>query len=788
MTDPATERAALALFEQSLDVPPGERDAWLVERTRDQPELAARVAAMRAADSIASLRTGAAVEEIEEEEAPERIGAYRIVDRIGRGGMGSVYRGERVAGDFAHDVAIKVIKPGLLSEALVDRFRRERQTLAQLRHPNIAQLHDGGETDAGAPYIVMELVEGEPLLAWAEAQGLARDARARLFETVCAAVAFAHRNLVVHRDITPSNILVTRDGTPKLIDFGIARPAEEGGAEDQAASSIGSLSLTPGYAAPERLRSTRVTTAADIYSLGKVLAALIPDRDDDLEAIVARATADAPASRYPTVEELADDVKAWRTGFPVAARGDSRSYLLRRFVARHRLGVAAAVGTVTLLAVALIVTLLANSRAEAARREAEQRFDQVHALSSYMLFELNGQLARVPGNTAARAALAERAQSYLRLLADSPGSPAALRLDTANGLIRLARIQGVPTEPNLGERDRAMANLEGAARLLEGVESESPRATTLRGLAEILQSLIVLHGNSEQDRARALLQAGERRLAAAPPAGRDGEWIDAVRALRTAQLEFADVAGERPRIPAIIEAMQRDRAAWPAPMRGGEAARVDDAQIAYYRGLLASESDQAEALRQHILAEQAYDALLQARRDDPLLLYRAAWNALDGFAAASQLGREDVSDRLIRRAAAVVDRLALIDDRDDAVRALQANINEGLSQNLRDADQFAPAITLQQRVVALREAAAVEQPNGRQLGNLGFSRMILGIIARDGGNRALACDSWRAALTAFERAKALNQIIGFHEGFMPGLRRNLGHCASGASIAGPLRD
>ncbi|HRO03637.1 MAG TPA: serine/threonine-protein kinase, partial [Terricaulis sp.] len=287
-----------------------------------------------AADSSSTLQTGGAMSALEAEAIPTRIGAYRIVERVGRGGMGSVYRAERDAGDFERTVAIKVIKPGLYSPELVARFQRERQTLASLSHPHIARLYDGGQTDDGSPYFVMELVDGLPLLQWAEAHAPDREARIALFRDICGAVAFAHSQLIVHRDLTPNNVLVTKDGAVKLIDFGIAKPADQEAPPSGVSPSIGQLSLTPGYAAPERLTSAHVTTAADIYSLGRLLQDLIPPgpADDEWRAIIARAAAEEPHARYPTADALLAEIDAWRGHYPVSAMPDTSQYKLRKFV------------------------------------------------------------------------------------------------------------------------------------------------------------------------------------------------------------------------------------------------------------------------------------------------------------------------------------------------------------------------------------------------------------------------------------------------------------------------
>ena len=195
---------------------------------------------------------GAFHETLDDTAVPEQIGAYKITGLIGRGGMGAVYRGERVSGDFDHDVAIKVVRPGAMSDKLIARFEAERQTLASLSHPNIARLFDGGTLESGAPYIVMEYIDGLPITDFADKNNAAKAERLALFKAVCSAVSHAHQNLIIHRDITPSNVLVDKGGQVKLIDFGIAKPFDEDAAVLDMEHSLASLSFTPGFAAPER--------------------------------------------------------------------------------------------------------------------------------------------------------------------------------------------------------------------------------------------------------------------------------------------------------------------------------------------------------------------------------------------------------------------------------------------------------------------------------------------------------------------------------------------------------
>lgn len=795
MNDPATEREALLLFEALLDVPEDERDDWIADRTQGRPELLERVNAIRAANLDALVRTGAAADALYEEAAPERIGAYRIVARIGRGGMGSVYRGERETGDFAHIAAIKIIKPGLLSEALVARFERERQTLATLAHPNIAQLYDGGETEGGSPYIVMEYVDGFPLLQWVEEHRPGTPARRRLFRDICTAVAFAHRNLIVHRDLTPSNVLVTQDGTVKLIDFGIARPAAAlaAPASTTGQGSLDSLSLTPGYAAPERMTSSEVTTAADIYSLGRLLEKLIPptDGDRELRAIIAQATAHNPLDRYPTAEALSADVDAWGEGFPVAALKGGRTYVARKFVQRHRTGVIATAAALSLLFGAFGVTLHALRSTETARAAEAMRFQQLRELAHYMLFDLNDRMSRVVGNTEARVDLAQRAQTYLAALAASPDIGNALRLEAAEGFVKLARIQGVPNEPNFGEREDAKASLDKAVALLDAIGDPGPAVQTVRARLLAHRAVIQIHGDNDGKGAKASIAGALKALDRIAPAQRDLDWFRSRATVRKAQLEVADMTDDMPGVAALAARMEKETGQWPAAARASYDARLDLAYAFYYRGYAMSfdEGTMPKSLPLFHDAEERFHALEKERPNDPIVLYMLAWTGYNGFATASRLGKDAQAAHFIELAQTMIDRLLAIEPQDNALQTLSSGIREAQSQWLRDQGRFDEAIARQREVIAIHQAALTPERSPNTLGALGFSQMILGVIARDAAKRDLACDSWKKAESNLSDLERRDEIAGFMAEFLPGLRRNLKKCAAGRPTTefGPLR-
>ncbi|WP_460832064.1 serine/threonine-protein kinase, partial [Lysobacter humi (ex Lee et al. 2017)] len=293
--DPATEREALRLLRDVLDADAPTRETRLADV---EPTLAARVRALLAHADADAATDALDAPTGDDDVAGLRIGPYRVIERIGHGGMGEVFRAARDDGAFDRDVALKRIWGGFAP--LTGRFLRERQVLARLQHPGIAQLFDGGVTDGGQPWFAMELVRGEPITRWCDARRAGLEQRVDLVREVCAAVDVAHRALIVHRDLKPANVLVGEDGRAKLLDFGIAKLLDEVDAEQTQ-----TLAMTPAWAAPEQRDGRPVTTASDVYQLGMLLRVLLAD---DLPAVgrpAARMAAAFDACRRTAPERAA---------------------------------------------------------------------------------------------------------------------------------------------------------------------------------------------------------------------------------------------------------------------------------------------------------------------------------------------------------------------------------------------------------------------------------------------------------------------------------------------------
>ncbi|HET7755679.1 MAG TPA: protein kinase [Steroidobacteraceae bacterium] len=517
------------LFSTASELDAAQRAAYLEEACEDaelRAELASLLQAQQASRIVidrpaVEYLTGGNASPSAERWLGKRIGSYELLALIARGGMGEVYRARRADAQYEKEVAIKLVRGGFDVAYVLERFRAERQILASLDHPNIARLLDGGATEDGLPYLVMELVEGEPIDRHCEQHGLAVDDRLRLFREVCSAVSYAHQRLVVHRDLKPSNILVTAGGSVKLLDFGVAKLLRPGGADPGAAPTVTLMhALTPTFASPEQVLGLAITTASDIYSLGVVLYHLLAGRspyestvlstqdairevcereparpsvlarstpgrphiDRDLDVIVLKALRKEPESRYTSVEQLSEDVLRHLQGLPVAARGDELGYRAGKFMRRHRVGVAATVILLLAIAAGVAATLrqaaIARqqaSLAQAERARVERRFNDVRKLSDALIFDINDAIRNLPGATPARKVLLDRVVEYLDSVArDAAGDP-DLERELAWGYQRLATVQGSTTEASVGDvraaelsNRKALAHFEAVARARPG--------------------------------------------------------------------------------------------------------------------------------------------------------------------------------------------------------------------------------------------------------------------------------------------------------------------------------
>ena len=415
------------LFDAAVELDPSDRAAFLDDVGRDdvtlRKQLESLVQSVEEGDGFLTAAVASATHVHSPTLVGREIGAYRVMDEVGVGGMGAVYLAERADQEFHKRVAIKVARGGFVDRDLVRRFRSERQILAGLEHPNIARLLDGGTTGDGLPFVVMEFVEGKPIDRFCHDNHLTIRERIEMFRTVCAAVQHAHQSLVVHRDIKPGNILVTTDGTPKLLDFGIAKLLDASAtAEDAARTGSVTRLLTPNYASPEQIRGRPIRTASDVYSLGVVLYELLTGRrpydlassdflelqrkiaDEaprppshirrelagDLDNIVMKALQKEPADRYGSAAEFSEDLRRHLEGRPVSARKDTTRYRASKFVQRHRVGVAAALAFAV-----LVIGFGVTMAVQAARIAVEsERSERVSGFLQEMLASIDPAVAR----------------------------------------------------------------------------------------------------------------------------------------------------------------------------------------------------------------------------------------------------------------------------------------------------------------------------------------------------------------------------------------------------------
>jgi eukaryotic-like serine/threonine-protein kinase len=563
MSDSDRWRRAKSVFHDALDHSPETREAFLNAACGDDAALRGEVESLLEAhgESEGFLSRPAAPSSGAPDMEGRRIGPYRLQEQIGQGGMGVVYRAVRDDDVFQRTVALKLVHGTATTEHLA-RLTRERQILARLQHPHIATILDGGTTDEGQPYLVMEHVDGRAIDVYCDEGGLGTRERLKLFQTVCGAVHYAHQNLVVHRDLKPANIVVTADGEPKLLDFGIAKLLAGAIDPDLAPTATLLPAMTPEYASPEQVRGETVTTASDIYTLGVVLYELLtgvrpylvrvdsleeivravceteprlpsavvaagtgpPSASElrgDLDTIVLKAMRKEPLRRYLSALELAEDVRRHLEGLPVLARKDTVRYRFTKFVGRHRTAAAAAALVLVTLVGGLVATVRQARIAEANRVRAEKRFAEVRTLANSFLFEFHDAIKDLTGATAARRLVVQRAAEHLDALRPDAQGDIGLQRELAAAYQRLGEAQGGAGEGNLGDTAGALASYEKALALRQSLSAATGSDDDASALADLELKLARALGFSAQwDRGVETARSSAQRLEAL--AGKDG--------------------------------------------------------------------------------------------------------------------------------------------------------------------------------------------------------------------------------------------------------------------------
>ncbi len=755
------------LFQQALELPAPARAVFLEGACGGDAEMQREVESLLAADGRAgdfleqpaiALVPGGDIDEA----SGRRIGAYRLVREIGRGGMGAVFLAVRDDDTYRKEVAIKLLKRGMDTDFFVSRFRHERQILARLEHPNIARLLDGGTTDERLPFLVMEYVDGLPLDRYCEQHRLSIAARLKLFVSVCTAVEYAHQHLVIHRDLKPAQVLVTPDGTPKLLDFGIAKllDSTEGDAQRTAP---GVAMMTPEYASPEQIRGEPATTATDVYALGVLLFRLLtggqpyrlateshaelawaiceqmPSKPSeivtvaqvaptsspslhrlrrrlagDLDTIVIKALRKEPERRYGSVQQLAADLTRHLSGVPVLARPDTLSYRAGRFVSRHRAAAAAAAVAAVTLAAGLTATWLQARVVRAERAKAEHRFNEVRALAHSFMFDFHDAIVKLPGSTPARELIVKKGLVYLDSLSSDAADDPSLQRELAQGYLRLGHVQGNVFWPNLGDTAGALASYRKALAIEQALlaadhddtETLHVEANTYRALGEVTWGAGDWPAALEMNR-RAL--DIRKRLAAESSAGPQSrlELADSYVGIGDVERKTGDLAG-------AIGAYRRGRALFAAvssdqapnrPMR--RAVIVTDYKIA---GALELAGDVGAAIGVFRSALQDAEALAavdrtdgQAKRDVAMIASGLGEALIDAGDVRGALGQ-------CRRVTAMFEELAASDPLNAQARSDLVVARARLGQALARAGEVDEAITVDREAIAGFKAAVGAAP------------------------------------------------------------------------------
>ncbi|BDC49667.1 hypothetical protein F183_A19830 [Bryobacterales bacterium F-183] len=796
--NPTAYREVKRIVGEALDLTRGpKRDAYLDDAFSKDPELREEVLTLIAAceESNAGF-----LERRQDRDKliGQRAGPYRFEEKIGEGGMGAVYRAVREDGAFRMVTAIKVIREGLDSAGISKRFRNERQILARLSHPNIARLLDGGVTNCGRPFFVMEYVDGQRMSDVAAKLGLHQ--KLDIFRILCNAVHYAHQNLVIHGDIKANNVLVTADGTPKLLDFGVARLSEP---EANSGLTVTYLppAFTPDYASPEQVRGEMLSTASDVYSLGVLLCELLTGKrprsftssnpqviltalqtaspkkpselaEDpgplrgDLDNIVMKALEVDPRQRYASAEQLAEDIRRYESGLPVMARPDSLRYRAGKFVRRNLVAVVAATAGVLALTAGLATAIHQARIARIEKQRAERMFNGARELANSFIFEIEREIAKLPGSTTARATLVSRATRYLDGLArDSEGNP-VLQRELAAAYVKLGEVLGRPDAANLGDSAGSLDSFRKAVQIREELARSGP------GVAEYQEELADAYNRyaallrvkgdykASLDYDRKALEICETLTSQDPknPARR--------RRLAEAYTAVGGSLSQLGRWDEVLEVRRKPLEIYRALVQQ-EPSRAHRAGLALAGNRMASilshNGRKAEAVKQYREVLALRKALAEEKTAESNAKMNLAGTQLSLGTLLSQMGQYAEASQLLQASVAAFGAMAEADSKDARSHSLLATAYLRQAEHLEAAGSPQAALPLLGRSKAIRERLAEANPlNAGARGEVAEILAAIGKTYEGMGRREQALKAQRQAVeiaTEIESSGRANAVI-----------------------------
>jgi serine/threonine protein kinase len=750
----------------------------------------------------------------------EIVGQFRLIERIASGGMGTVYRAERADGSFEQRVAVKIIAAPIEQQDIRERFLAERQILASLHHPHIVSLIDGGFTAQGQAYLIMEFVDGVPITIYCRERALGVNARLRLFRQVCDAVQHAHARFVVHSDLKPANVLVTSEGVPKVLDFGIATLLKQPGpSRGEPPPLRASDALTPGYASPEQLQRLPVTIASDVYALGILLFELLagtrpynvtakstaeiadmvaaaptvrpseavppPDAKPpydlrrtlggDLDAIATRASHRTVDQRYASADALSQDIGRYLSGAPVSARKATLAYAVSKLARRYRIAFASLGLSVALVLAALGVAMWEAHVARVQRGRAVERFNDVRALASAVIFKIHDAVAPLPGSTPARHIIVNEGLKYLEGISKDAGNDADLAVELGRAYIKIGEVQGRPNAANLGDREGAVASFRKAKALLAPVALRpTAQADVFRSYLDAVRFLSETLGIMGSHAAEGIAEAEEAVRAANRFAQTHPTEADAKRFVAVAEFTLAIRLTGDARQPhwekaaAMYGALLAEAPSDPVLQRN--VALVEK----YQGGDLERKSDYAAALVHHEHALSLDQQRLDRNPNDRLTQFDVAIDLSN--VAFNRWKNHQLADAIAvyTRSLRMRERLSDSDPNDALALDKVAFVHRQLGAIEEERGDITAALDHHRKAIALYTRSGLTTTEARH--DTAVSWMAIGSLEAASHRGPLSCEAYRRAYDLFAHLPAGERAFDDGSDPLPEVASNAGRC------------